>query len=103
MEVGEISKKLYESWLKWIGRAMGRGMCGDEIGCIREEKERKTEAKTDSHYRYLTKKGLSGKDAQDQGAWRRLIGVTNPQRKWEKMQMKKTRQLPRLSRCIYNN
>ena len=63
-KVGEISKKVQESRLKWYGRRIRRQE-SDGDGGAGEKKERETKAEGDNIENDLSDRELSGEEAQD--------------------------------------
>ena len=82
-KVGEISKKVQESRLKWYGhtekRRRIRRQEGGGDGGAGEKKERKTKAEgLDSIRNDLSERELSREDTQDLAKWRRFIRHIDP-------------------------
>ena len=83
-KVGEISKKVQESRLKWYGYVLrredeyvGKRVMGMEVsGKIR--RGRPTRRWLDNIKNDLSERELSGEDAQHRAKWRRLIRHIDP-------------------------
>ena len=79
-KVGEISKKVQESRLRWYGDVLRReeGYVGKRVmGMEVPGKRRRGRPKKrwlDSIKNDLSERELSGEDAKDRAKWRRLIG-----------------------------
>ena len=82
--VGEISKKVQESRLKWYGHVLrsedecvGNRVMGMEVPGKRRRGRPKTRW-LDNINNDLSVRELSGEDVQDRAKWRRLIGHIDP-------------------------
>ena len=82
--MGEISKKVQESRLKWYGHVsrreeeyVGKRVLGMEVPGKRRRGRPKRRWK-DSIRNDLSERGLSEEDAQDRPRWRRLIRHIDP-------------------------
>ena len=83
-KVGEISKKVQESRLKWYGHVLrredenvGKRVMAMEVPGKRR-RGRPKRRWLESIRNDLSKRELSGEDAQDRAKWRRLIRNINP-------------------------
>ena len=83
-KVGEISKKLQESRLKWYGHVLrredeyvGKRLMGMEVQGKRR-RGRPNRRWLDSIRNDLSERELSGEDAQDRPRWRRLTRHIDP-------------------------
>ena len=83
-KVGEISKKVRESRLKWYGHVsrredeyVGKRVMGMEVPGKRR-RGRPKRRWLDSIRNDLSERGLSEEDAQDRPRWRRLIRHIDP-------------------------
>ncbi len=83
-KVGEISKKVQESRLKWYWHVLrredeygGKRVMGMEVPGKRR-RGRPTRRWLDSIRNDLSERGLSEEDAQDQPRWKRLIRHIDP-------------------------
>ena len=96
-KVGEISKKVQESRLKWYGHGhvlrredeyVGKRVMAMEVPGKRR-RGRPKRRWLDSIRNHLSERELSREDAQDRTKWRRLIRHIDPTIKWEKMRKRK--------------
>ena len=86
-KVGEISKKVQESRLKWYGHVsrreddyLGKRVMGMEVPGKRR-RGRPKRRWLDSIRNDLSERGLSEEDAQDRPRWRRLTRHIDPKKK----------------------
>ena len=94
--VGEISKKVQESRLKWYGHVLrredeyvGKRVMGMEVPGKRRRGRPKRRC-LDSIRNDLSERELSRKDAQDRSKWRHLKRHIDPASKREKIRKRKT-------------
>ena len=81
MKVGEISKKVQESRLKWYGHVLRREEYAGKRVMEVPGKRRRGRPKRrwlDNIKKDLSERELSGEEAQDRVQWRRLIRNMNP-------------------------
>ena len=94
-KVGEISKKVQESRLKWYGHVLRREdeYVGKRVMAMEvPRKKRRGRPKRrwlDSIGNDLSERELSRDDAQDRARWRRLIRHIDPTLKWEKLRKRR--------------
>ena len=83
-KMGEISKKVRESWLKWYGHVLRREdeYVGKRVMVMelpgKRRRGRPKRMRLDSIRNDLSERDLSREDAQDRAKWRRLIRHIDP-------------------------